>query len=65
MKILVAGAAGFSGVHLMQSLFEDGRDGVSYDNSNDGYPVKRKEDRRAILAGGPCLVRWFGEYNGG
>lgn len=49
MKILVTGAAGFIGFHLSISLLKRGEEVVGFDNLNDYYDVKLKEDRLAIL----------------
>lgn len=47
--ILVTGAAGFIGFHLSKALLEMGYKIVGYDNLNDYYDVKLKEDRLDIL----------------
>ncbi len=44
-KILVTGAAGFIGYHLVRRLCADGRDVLGADNLNDYYDVSLKEDR--------------------
>ncbi|GAB4271216.1 MAG: NAD-dependent epimerase [Candidatus Rifleibacteriota bacterium] len=49
MKILVTGAAGFIGFHLSISFLKRGDEVVGFDNLNDYYDVKLKEDRLAIL----------------
>ncbi|MBV8656804.1 MAG: NAD-dependent epimerase/dehydratase family protein, partial [Burkholderiales bacterium] len=39
MKILVTGAAGFIGMHTVQTLLAQGHDVVGIDSLNDYYPV--------------------------
>lgn len=46
---LITGGAGFIGFHLSKSLLEKGARVVGFDNMNDYYDVKLKEDRLAIL----------------
>jgi len=46
---LITGGAGFIGFHLSRSLLERGARVIGFDNMNDYYDVKLKEDRLAIL----------------
>lgn len=48
-KILVTGAAGFIGFHLVQRLAQLGHHVTGFDNLNDYYDVSLKKDRLAIL----------------
>ena len=45
MKILVTGAAGFIGMHLIQRLVKDNVKIIGIDNLNDYYDVSLKKDR--------------------
>ena len=51
MKIFVTGAAGFIGMHVAESLLDDGHEVVGLDNFNDYYNVSLKEARSARLEG--------------
>jgi UDP-glucuronate 4-epimerase len=46
---LITGGAGFIGFHLSKSLLEKGARVIGFDNMNDYYDVKLKEDRLAVL----------------
>ncbi len=48
-RILVTGAAGFIGFHLVQRLQKHGHLITGFDNLNNYYDVSLKEDRLAIL----------------
>jgi len=50
MRVLVTGAAGFIGFHLIRLLTARGDSVVGIDNLNDYYSVKLKRDRLAALA---------------
>ena len=45
MKILVTGAAGFIGYHLVESLLKDDHEIIGIDNFNDYYDVNLKRAR--------------------
>lgn len=49
MKILITGAAGFIGSHLIHRLKADNHDVVGIDNFNDYYDVKLKKDRVKVF----------------
>jgi len=46
---LITGGAGFIGFHLSKSLLEKGARVIGFDNMNDYYDVRLKEDRLAKL----------------
>lgn len=48
-RVLITGAAGFIGFHLAQALVKSGDAVLGYDNFNDYYDPKLKQQRTAIL----------------
>ncbi|MFT7559118.1 MAG: UDP-glucuronate 4-epimerase [Flavobacteriales bacterium] len=50
MNILITGAAGFIGFHLIQKLIARGDSVIGIDNLNDYYDVSLKTDRLKVLA---------------
>ena len=48
-RILITGTAGFIGFHLAKQYLEQGVEVIGYDNVNDYYGTKIKENRLAIL----------------
>ncbi|WP_299319576.1 NAD-dependent epimerase [uncultured Maribacter sp.] len=56
MKILVTGAAGFIGFHLVEELASNGYEVIGIDNINNYYNVDLKYDRLAEIGIERCLV---------
>lgn len=54
-KVLVTGAAGFIGFHLVKRLLESGREVTGLDSLNDYYDVNLKLARLRQLEGNPCF----------
>jgi UDP-glucuronate 4-epimerase len=56
-RILVTGAAGFIGAHVVRRLLEDGCEVVGVDNLNNYYDPRLKDARLRKLCIGPRF--WF------
>ncbi len=65
MNILVTGAAGFIGSHLVEHLLRLNHDVVGLDNFDDLYDPKTKEDNLRIAAGSPRFELVRGDILGG
>ncbi|HCE58052.1 MAG TPA: NAD-dependent epimerase [Prolixibacteraceae bacterium] len=71
MKILITGAAGFIGYHLVGKLAACGEEIIGIDNINDYYDVSLKYDRLAATGIGAQSATWqlpvkseiFGNYS--
>lgn len=71
MKILITGAAGFIGYHLVGKLAAGGEEIIGIDNINDYYDVSLKYDRLAATGIGAQSATWqlpvkseiFGNYS--
>ena len=57
-KILVTGAAGFIGYHLVKYLASNGYDVIGIDNINDYYPTSLKYDRLSDLGFDKSVIRY-------
>ena len=65
MKILVTGAAGFIGYHLVKSLVEANHEVIGLDNINDYYSTNLKFDRLKELGINKDSAKDFLSLNGG
>jgi len=59
MKILVTGAAGFIGFHLVKTLIEDNHEVIGLDNINDYYSTNLKFDRLKELGINKDSAKYF------
>ena len=64
MKILVTGAAGFIGYHLVKSLVEANHEVIGLDNINDYYSTNLKFDRLKELGINKDSAKDFLSLNG-
>ena len=65
MSILITGAAGFIGYHLSKRLIKDGYKVIGFDNLNNYYDKKLKEDRIKELKKITSKVKGFFEFEQG
>ena len=63
MKILVTGAAGFIGYHLVKTLIEDNHEVIGLDNINDYYSTNLKFDRLKELGINKDSAKDFLSFN--
>ena len=55
MTILVTGAAGFIGMHVVRALLDRGQRVIGVDNFNDYYDIRLKEARIVHLGIAPAF----------